>query len=92
MGALAEDEALMALDGRTDHPDYRRACRPFSDNCGFTVAEGAVYAVLMDDELAVQLGDEAGDEGDARALAVQHLNQRGQLAGGRGGRKRARAD
>ena len=56
MGALAEDEALMALDGRTDEPDYRRACRPFSDNCGFTVAEGAIYAVLMDDELAVELG------------------------------------
>jgi len=56
MGALAEDEALMALDGRTDHPDYRRACRPFSDNCGFTVAEGAIYAVLMDDELALELG------------------------------------
>ncbi len=56
MGALAEDEALMALDGRTDHPDHRRACRPFSDNCGFTVAEGAIYAVLMDDELAVELG------------------------------------
>jgi acetoacetyl-[acyl-carrier protein] synthase len=56
MGALAEDEALMALDGRTDAPDYRRAARPFSDNCGFTVAEGAMYAVLMDDELAIQLG------------------------------------
>ncbi len=56
MGALAEDEALMALDGRTDQPDYRRACRPFSDNCGFTVAEGAIFAVLMDDELAVELG------------------------------------
>jgi len=56
MGALAEDEALMTLDGRTDHPDYRRACRPFSDNCGFTVAEGAIFAVLMDDELAVELG------------------------------------
>lgn len=56
MGALAEDEALMALDGRTDQPDHRRACRPFSDNCGFTVAEGAIYAVLMDDELAMELG------------------------------------
>ena len=56
MGAPAEDEALMALDGRTDAPDYRRAARPFSDNCGFTVAEGAIYAVLMDDELALQLG------------------------------------
>jgi acetoacetyl-[acyl-carrier protein] synthase len=56
MGALAEDEALMMLDGRTDEPDHRRACRPFSDNCGFTVAEGSIYAVLMDDELAMELG------------------------------------
>lgn len=56
MGALAEDDALMALDGRSDFPDYRRACRPFSDNCGFTVAEGSVYAILMDDELALELG------------------------------------
>ncbi|MEQ8857715.1 MAG: beta-ketoacyl synthase [Pseudomonadales bacterium] len=56
MGALAEDDALMALDGRTDQPDYRRACRPFSDNCGFTVAEGSMFAILMDDELAVELG------------------------------------
>jgi acetoacetyl-[acyl-carrier protein] synthase len=56
MGALAEDEALMALDGRTDAPDYRRAARPFSDNCGFTVAEGSMFAVLMDDELALALG------------------------------------
>jgi acetoacetyl-[acyl-carrier protein] synthase len=56
MGALAEDEALMALDGRTDAPDHRRACRPFSDNCGFTLGESAVFAVLMDDELALELG------------------------------------
>jgi acetoacetyl-[acyl-carrier protein] synthase len=56
MGALAEDAALMALDGRTDGPDNRRACRPFSDNCGFTVAEGSMFAVLMDDALAMELG------------------------------------
>ena len=56
MGALAEDEALMALDGRTDAPDNRRAARPFSTNCGFTVAEGSIYAILMDDELALTLG------------------------------------
>ena len=55
MGALAEDEQLMALDN-SDSPDYRRACRPFSSNSGFTVAESAVYTVLMDDELALQLG------------------------------------
>ena len=55
MGALSEDEALMALDG-SDEPDLRRACRPFAENAGFTVAESGVYALLMDDELAVELG------------------------------------
>ncbi len=58
MGALGNDKDLLALDaasGRTS-PDYRRASRPFSSNCGFTIAEGAQYIVLMDDELALQLG------------------------------------
>jgi acetoacetyl-[acyl-carrier protein] synthase len=55
MGALAEDEQLMALDN-SDSPDYRRACRPFSSNTGFTVAESAVFTVIMDDELALELG------------------------------------
>ncbi|MDX2418209.1 MAG: beta-ketoacyl synthase [Xanthomonadales bacterium] len=55
MGALAEDEQLMALDG-SHVADYRRACRPFSSNTGFTVAESAVYTVIMDDELALELG------------------------------------
>ncbi len=55
MGALAEDEALMALDG-TDTVNNRRACRPFSSNCGFTVAEGSVWVLLMDDALALELG------------------------------------
>ena len=56
MGALAEDEGLMRLDGRNDVADHRRACRPFSDNCGFTLAESAVFTVLVDDTLAVELG------------------------------------
>ena len=55
MGALAEDEQLMALDG-SHEADNRRACRPFSSNTGFTVAESAVYTVIMDDELALELG------------------------------------
>lgn len=55
MGALAEDEQLIALDN-SDSPDYRRACRPFSSNSGFTVAESSVFTVLMDDELAMELG------------------------------------
>lgn len=55
MGALSEDEALMALDG-SDVADLRRSCRPFSANAGFTVAESGVYTLLMDDELAIELG------------------------------------
>jgi acetoacetyl-[acyl-carrier protein] synthase len=55
MGALAEDEALMALDN-SNTVDNRRACRPFSSNAGFTVAESSAWVVLMDDELALQHG------------------------------------
>ena len=55
MGALAEDEALMAIDG-AETVDNRRACRPFGQNCGFTLAEAAVYVVLVDDALALELG------------------------------------
>ncbi len=56
MGALAEDDKLLALDPGRDTPDYRRASRPFSDNCGFTLSESAQYFVLFDDQLAMELG------------------------------------
>ncbi len=57
MGALAEDEALNKIDGISDgKTDHRRACRPFSDNCGFTLSEAAQFIVLFDDELAMELG------------------------------------
>ncbi|MGR5149197.1 beta-ketoacyl synthase [Photobacterium alginatilyticum] len=55
MGALAQDEQLKALDN-SDKVDNRRACRPFSSNAGFTMAESAQFVVLMDDELALELG------------------------------------
>lgn len=56
MGALATDKGLLELDPHLLVPDYRRASRPFSTNCGFTIAEAAHYVVLMDDELALELG------------------------------------
>ncbi|PVZ72612.1 beta-ketoacyl synthase [Pelagibaculum spongiae] len=58
MGALANDKAMRQLDGLADDqaPDHRRACRPFSDNCGFVLAESAQFIVLMDDSLALQTG------------------------------------
>ena len=55
MGALATDQALAALDGNGE-VNHRRAARPFSTNCGFTMGESAQFVVLMDDALAVELG------------------------------------
>ncbi|MBT8145929.1 MAG: beta-ketoacyl synthase [Gammaproteobacteria bacterium] len=58
MGALADDNKLRLLDGlaATEHPAYGRACRPFGNNAGFTMAESAQFVVLLDDELALELG------------------------------------
>ena len=55
MSALATDDDLRALD-QSETVDNRRACRPFSSNAGFTLAEAAQFVVLMDDELALKLG------------------------------------
>ncbi len=58
MGALASDKGLRELEGisSSDEPDHRRACRPFAQNCGFTIAESAQMVVLFDDALAMELG------------------------------------
>jgi len=58
MGALATDKGLRQLDALADDamPDHRRACRPFGENCGFTMAESAQVVILMDDALALELG------------------------------------
>lgn len=55
MGALATDESLKKLDG-TSKPNYRRACRPFSTNSGFVISESSQFAILMADDLALELG------------------------------------
>jgi acetoacetyl-[acyl-carrier protein] synthase len=75
MGALASDRELRALDGLPDEvePDYRRACRPFSSNCGFTIAESAQLVILCDDELALELGAQVlGAVSDVFANADGH--------------------
>lgn len=58
MGALATDKELMALDEKLGlkRADHRRAARPFSSNCGFTIAESSQFVMLFDDALAVELG------------------------------------
>jgi acetoacetyl-[acyl-carrier protein] synthase len=55
MSALASDDNLCKIDG-SDTPNWRKASRPFGENCGFTLAEGTQYIVLMDDLLAMELG------------------------------------
>ncbi|KZN61606.1 beta-ketoacyl synthase [Pseudoalteromonas luteoviolacea] len=57
MGALANEEGLKKLDN-SDVADHRRTSRPFGENCGFTIGEGAQVAILMDDKLALELGAE----------------------------------
>ncbi len=55
MGALATEDGLRAL-GNGEEVDFRRASRPFSQNCGFTLAESGQFFLLMDDALAMELG------------------------------------
>jgi len=55
MSALANEEGLKKLDG-AEFADHRRTSRPFGKNCGFTIGEGAQFVVLMDDDLAIEMG------------------------------------
>ncbi|MDO8696014.1 MAG: beta-ketoacyl synthase [Pseudomonas sp.] len=55
MGALATEAGLQQIEGQ-DTVDFRRASRPFGQNCGFTLAESSQFVVLMDDALALELG------------------------------------
>ncbi|TQV72953.1 beta-ketoacyl synthase [Aliikangiella marina] len=55
MGALAEDAQIAAIDG-SETADDRRFSRPFAENAGFTIGEAAQFFILMDDQLALELG------------------------------------
>jgi acetoacetyl-[acyl-carrier protein] synthase len=55
MGALASDESLRKLD-QSEEVNHRRACRPFSTNTGFVIAESSQFIILMADDLALELG------------------------------------
>ena len=55
MSALGTDDRLAKLDG-AETADHRRASRPFGENAGFTMGESSQFFVLMDDELAMELG------------------------------------
>ena len=58
MSALADEAGLRAIDSLSaeQRVNWRQASRPFGNNCGFTIAEGAQFMLLMDDELAAETG------------------------------------
>lgn len=56
MNALATTDGLKKLEDNDSEPDYQKSSRPFGLNCGFTMAEGAQFVILMDDKLAIDLG------------------------------------
>lgn len=56
MSALADEDGLRKLEGNEQEIDFRRACRPFADNCGFTIAESGQFFILCSDSMALKLG------------------------------------
>lgn len=54
MGALVSDQGVRDLNNGV--LDYTTASRPFGENKGFVIGEAAQFIVLMDDELAMQVG------------------------------------
>ena len=40
----------------SNKPDQRKACRPFGDNIGMAMGESAQFVILMDEDLAIELG------------------------------------
>ncbi len=58
MGALADDSRLLSFskNGTISHFDRATSCKPFSENCGFTLSESSQFLILFDDELALELG------------------------------------
>ena len=75
MGALATEERLRKLEGKTDEqdPDYRKASRPFAQNVGFTMAESAQCFVLVSRDTALELGlNILGSVGDVFIHADGH--------------------
>jgi len=67
MSALADDSRLLTLNHATELTHKHRAwsCRPFGENCGFTLAESSQYIILFDDKLVLETGAQVfGSIGD----------------------------
>lgn len=61
MSALSDDKRMMELQAQQnesieDGPNQLRACRPFGNNIGMVLGESAQFVILMEDDLAIELG------------------------------------
>ena len=61
MSALSDDKKMMELQAQLNEPvdegpKYNNACRPFGLNSGMILGESAQFIILMDDNLALELG------------------------------------
>ena len=57
---LAEEKKFVEftkkLNERSDYVNYEKICVPFGDNVGMSLGESAQFIVLMDENLAIELG------------------------------------
>ena len=57
---LAEEKNLLNLQKKlqesSDYVNYKKICRPFGENVGMSLGESAQFIVLMDENLAIELG------------------------------------
>ena len=60
INALANDKRMLELQSQlnepANEPNQRKACRPFGENIGMVMGESAQFIILMDEELALELG------------------------------------
>jgi len=60
ISALSHDKSMLELQSQlnepSNKPNQRKACRPFGDNIGMVMGESAQFVILMDEDLALELG------------------------------------
>ena len=60
ISALSDDKRMLELQSQlnepSNKPNQRKACRPFGDNIGMVMGESAQFVILMDEDLALELG------------------------------------
>lgn len=60
ISALSDDKRMLELQSQLNEPankpDQRKACRPFGENIGMVMGESAQFVILMDEDIALELG------------------------------------